>query len=504
MAESSRDEPQRVETRIPGLTLHVPVLDGEEPLLTLAHFVVETRCDDIPASVVEFAKRLAIDTLAVTIGGSSQEAIPELVDYVRECGGKEESHLPFYGGKYPASSVALALASMSRALDMGDVHMGWPEQDFSVIGHTAEYTLPTLLAVAGLAPRVSGKEFVTAFAVSTEVLVRIGAAANNTQSGSIMGLPGNFDQGGWFIFGAVAAAARLLRLNVEQTRNAFGMARCMTQTHDMKSMSPASHMVRVHHGFVAKNAIDVCRLAARGINGPHDAMLGYRGFLFAITRGLWPAKPELLTRNLGSIWFFTRTCIKPFSACKATHNAATAVLTLEDKHGFTGAEIAAIHVGVSPNTLELCCRPIEAKWNPQSDQNAQFSLPYVMGVVAFERHFMIDGFKAPMRARGDIRRLVANVTASVDPDVGTLDARVTVRLHDGREFSTYCNDCKGTATKPLGDAEWRARLHALRAYAACPISEEAADRLLDTLFNLERCNDIVRDLIVPLTPTARP
>jgi len=396
--------------------------------------------------------------------------------------------------------VALALASMSRALDMGDVHMGWPEQGFSVIGHTAEYTLPTLLAVAGLVPHLSGKEFLTAFAVGTEVLVRIGAAANNTQSGAIMGLPGNFDQGGWFIFGAVAAAARLLGLTIEQTRNAFGMARCMTQTHDMKSMSPASHMVRVHHGFVAKNAIDVCRLAARGINGPHDAMLGYRGFLFAITRGLWPAKPELLIRDLGKTWFFTRTCIKPFSACKATHNAATAVLTLEEKHGFTGPDIASIHVGVSPNTLELCCRPVEAKWNPQSDQNAQFSLPYVVSVVAFERRFMIDGFKAPMRAREDIRQLVAKVTAEVDPGVGVLDARVTVRLHDGREFSTYCNDCKGTPTMPLSDAEWRDRLLALCRYAACPIGEQTAEQLLDTLFTLEQSDDIVRDLLVPLTP----
>ncbi|MDR2188058.1 MAG: MmgE/PrpD family protein [Azonexus sp.] len=500
MTHVSSDEPRRIESRIPGLTLHIPVFDGEEPLLTLARFTVETRFEDIQPEVIEFAKRLVIDVLGVTIGGSAQETIPELVDYVRECGGKEESLLPFYGGKYPAASVALALAPMSRALDMGDVHMGWPEQGFSVIGHTAEYTLPTLLAASGLKSCVTGKEFLTAFAIGTEVLVRIGAAANNTQSGAFMGLPGNFDHGGWFIFGAVAAVASLLGLSVEQTLNALGMARCMTQTHDMKSMSPASHMVRVHHGFVAKNAIDVCRLAMRGINGPHDVMLGYRGFLFAITRGLWPAKPELLTRDLGKVWFFTHTCIKPFSACKATHNAATAVLMLEDEHGFTGPEIASIHVGVSPNTLELCCRPVEAKWHPQSDQNAQFSLPYVISVVAFERRFMIDGFKAPMRAREDIRQLVANVTADVEPGVGVLDAHVTVRLRDGQQFSIYCDDCKGTPTMPLSDTEWRERLLALCQYAACPIDALTANRLLDTLFALEGCENIVCDIIAPLTP----
>lgn len=486
--------------QIPGLTLHIPAMEGEDPLERLARFVVETRFEDIDSATIEFAKRLAIDTLGVTIGGSAQEAIPELVDYVRDMGGKAESHLPFYGGKYPSAAVGFALAPMSRALDMGDVHMGWDKYGFSVIGHTAEYVLPTLLACSGLKPRINGKEFLTAFILGTEVLVRIGAAANNTASGRILGLPGNFDQGGWFIFGAVAATAKLLGLDLEQTINALGMARGMTQTHDMKSMSPASHLVRIHHGFVAKNAIDVCQLAKRGINGPHDVMLGYRGFLFAISRGLWPVKPELLNKELGETWLFTHTCIKPFSACKATHNAATAVLTLMDRHGFSGKDIASMHADVGANTLELCCRPIEAKWNPQSDQNAQFSLPYVMSVVAFERRFMIDGFKPAMRAREDIRRLVANITATASPDINSLDARVTVRLHDGREFSMLCDDCKGTPTMPLTDAEWRERFRDLCAYSAHPIGPQAADALVERLFTLEQSADIVQDLLLPLTP----
>jgi len=502
MDYASSREPATVEAaKIPGLTLHVPILpDQVEPLTTLARFVVETRFEDLAPDVVDFAKRLATDVLAVTIGGSAQEAMPELVDYVREMGGKEECPLPFYGGRYPASSVALALASMSRALDMGDVHLGWPQYDFTTIGHTAEYTFPTLLAAAGACERVDGKEFLTALAVSTEVLVRIGAAANNTSAAKILGLPSNFDQGGWFIFGAVAGAARILGLTVEQTVNAFGMARMLTIGHDMKAMSPASHMVRVHHGFVAKNAIDACRLAKRGINGPQDVMLGYRGFLFAITRGLWPAKPELLTRDLGSEWYFTKTCIKPFSACKATHTAATAVLRLQEEHGFGGPDIASIHAEVTINALELTCRPVEAKWDPQSDQNAQFSLPYVMSVVAFEGRFMIDGFKPPMRAREDIRELVSNVTVVGDRTMTGLDSRVTVRLRDGREYTMFCDDCKGTPTMPLTDEEWRERLHDLSRYAAIEISTATADKLLDTLFALEESDDVLRDLVVPLMP----
>ncbi|MNZ84676.1 hypothetical protein D3C78_1034400 [compost metagenome] len=123
-----------------------------------------------------------------------------------------------------------------------------------------------------------------------------------------------------------------------------------------------------------------------------------------------------------------------------------------------------------------------------------------MSVVAYERRFMIDGFKPEMRAREDIRRLVANVTVESDSTVGVLDARVTVRLHDGREFSLYCNDCKGSPTMPFTDEEWRERLHYLCRYAACPISSATADHLLETLFHLEQCVDVVHDIIAPLTP----
>ncbi|MCY1308475.1 hypothetical protein D9M69_652100 [compost metagenome] len=53
---------------------------------------------------------------------------------------------------------------------------------------------------------------------------------------------------------------------------------------------------------------------------------------------------------------------------------------------------------------------------------------------------------------------------------------------------------------PLTDEEWRERLHDLCRYAACPIGSDTADRLLDTLFQLERSDDVVRDLVIPLVP----
>ncbi|MGE0385602.1 MAG: MmgE/PrpD family protein [Gammaproteobacteria bacterium] len=498
--DSSREPATLDAPGVPGLTVHIPTLTGEEPLEALTRFVLETRYEDIAPEVIEFAKRLFIDVLGVTIGGSSQESIPELVDYVRYLGGRPDSMLPFYGGRYPASSVALALAPMSRALDMGDVHLGWEKYGFSVIGHTAEYTAPTLLALLGRVPNATGKDLLAAFALGTEVLVRIGAAAYNTNSGRLMGLPGNFDQGGWYIFGAVAAAARLLGMDARQTLNALGMARGMTQTHDMKSMSPASHWVRVHHGFVSKNAIDACELALRGINGPRDVMLGYRGFLFAVSRGLWPVKPQLLLQDLGNEWFFTQTSIKPFSACKATHTGATGLQILKARHGFAADDIEEVCMDVSKNTFELVCMPEAAKWNPQTDQNAQFSLAHVAATVAIDGKLLIDGFQQEARDRPEIAALRKRIKAKIDPNIPVMDTRVSVRLKSGETHSMHCNDTKGSPSTPLTDLEWRDRFASLCRYSAYPVTRATADALLERLFTLEDSVDVVADIILPLTP----
>ena len=86
-------------------------------------------------------------------------------------GGKGKSTLPCYGGKkVPASMAGLAIGPMSRAMDMGDVH---ETEAF----HTSEYTLPALLAATGLKDKIPRKEFITAFIIGQDVLIRIGVAS---------------------------------------------------------------------------------------------------------------------------------------------------------------------------------------------------------------------------------------------------------------------------------------------------------------------------------------
>jgi 2-methylcitrate dehydratase PrpD len=107
---------------------------------------------------VEHCKRSILDTMAVTIGDSTMEAIPEMVSLIKDKGGKPETVIPFYGGKVPASEAGLALGPISYAMDFGDVH--------DEAAHASEHIFPALLAASGLKDRVTGEEFITPFATN--------------------------------------------------------------------------------------------------------------------------------------------------------------------------------------------------------------------------------------------------------------------------------------------------------------------------------------------------
>jgi len=155
-----------------------------EPMEELAQFVVETDYEDLPPEVVEYIKKLFLDTLGITIGGSLQKAIPEIVSLVKSWGGAEHSTILIYGGKVPAPNAAFAIGPMTRALDMGDTH---PQAC-----RISEYVVPALLPAAELRGGVSGKELITAYALAAELGGRIGVACHCSNTACAAGPKGNY------------------------------------------------------------------------------------------------------------------------------------------------------------------------------------------------------------------------------------------------------------------------------------------------------------------------
>ncbi|MEI2774883.1 MAG: MmgE/PrpD family protein [Tetrasphaera sp.] len=456
----------------------------EDPMGALCRFAVETRFGDLPPDVVEHAQYTLLDSMAVLIGGSAMEGVPAIIDLVKARGGAPESLLPFYGGRVPAAEAALALGPMPRAMDCGDLH--------EEAGHISEYVLSALLAATGLVPRVTGQQFLTAFVIGQETLVRIGAAYGVISSAIPAG-----DCGGHYILGAVAAVGSLLGLSREELLDAQGIARTMTQPHTMAIYAPATLMVRVHHGLVCQAAITACQLAQRGITGPREVLAGPTGLL---TTARWDTRPEFVTADLGTTWQATRITTKRHSACYFSHSSIDGILEQMTTHGFSADDIASIHLDISQSGWLAVCEPVSEKWEPRTVPQCQFSLPYVVAVAAHDGRVFVESYSATSRERGDVRELMTRISASVDPTMTSWGARVTTRLRDGRSITTEHNYVKGHPDLPLDRQDYIDKFWACVPYSAMPLPSGVGEQLIRDVLSMRDVQDLETALLMPLTP----
>jgi len=460
---------------------------NEDPMVTLCRMVVETSYEDFPQEVINFAKKQILDTLGITIGGSKMDGIPAVVELVKDLGGKQESHLLFYGGKVPAAMAAFAMAPMSRAMDMGDTHYE--------AGHGAEYTFPTLLAATGLKQNVTGKEFLNAFILAQELEIRVGMGYRFKS----LGLPAG-SNGGHYIFGPVAAVGKLLGFSLEELVNAQGIAKMMTQPHDSSMYNEGALMIRFHHGFIAQDAINVCLLTQRGISGPtKEIIAGPRGYysLFAKWGGI---SLDTVTNGLGKDWEMTKTSMKFYSACKCTHTAIDGVLDQMRRHQFSAEDIDHIKLEVGAVNWNVVATPLAEKWSPETVPQCQFSLPYIVATVVYNGGIFLDDYTQEARKRADVRNLMTKISADLDENLPPLGTRLIIYLKNGKRISGEYTIEKGHPDNPLTIEEVIGKFRKCIPYAAKSLDNKLVETVIENILNLENVGDVVRDMILPLIP----
>ena len=81
-----------------------------------AQYAANLKYEDIPADIREGTKRNILDTLAVTVAGSSQNnQYRALVELIKDSGGKEESTILGFGYRVPSWMAAFANAALNHS-----------------------------------------------------------------------------------------------------------------------------------------------------------------------------------------------------------------------------------------------------------------------------------------------------------------------------------------------------------------------------------------------------
>src|SRR4030042_701018 len=157
-------------------------------------------------------------------------------------------------------------------------------------------------------------------------------------------------------FGAATAASKLLKLDVEQIRNAFSLTLCQTTCSAELIYSSHSMIRAIRDSFSAKAGLLSALLAQKGITGFEHPFEEKAGLFNIDSKGKW--EPLSLTKELGKIFEGANVSFKPWPSCRGTHAYIDATLQLVEMHHLKPVEINEIRLPVSP-VNKMLCEPLE-------------------------------------------------------------------------------------------------------------------------------------------------
>ena len=451
----------------------------------LVDWAIKTRYEDLPNEVIEVVKRLTIDTLGITIAGSSAPGCKTVVELMKEWGGKPEATIATFGGKVPAPNAALANCMMARALDFGEVHEGGG-------GHLAETFVPVGFILAEYAKRrVSGKEYILAVALGAEVACRLRYALT-TYSGWVAET--------FAPFGIVISAGKFFDFYREQLMNGMGIAYCQCSC-NIQGVVTGALTVRLQQGLGAKAGLMAAILAKRGITGPRDVLEGTYGFYKVYGKNEYV--PARIGEGLGEKFAITQTSLKPYPCCKFTHAPIYATLQLVTEHDIRAEEIDHITVVTNSKGYNLCALG-NKKYTPESIVEAQFSIPYTVAAAAVRRKVFIDDFDEDAIKDPRVLAVSQRVKVIVDPELDKLPGitapnKIEITTKKGRRVAKEVEFVKGHPENPMNWEECEDKLRKCAPFSVRPLTGQAVDQIVDKVRALEDISDVTEiiRLLIP-------
>ena len=429
----------------------------------LAQYVVDAKYSEIPQDIRHEACRALINWLGCAIGTAHHETIACAIAAVAPFAGAAQAAVLGRKERLDILNAAFLNGTSSHVLDFDDTH----EKAI----HPSAPVYPAILAL-GEWRHVSGADFIHAFILGVEVECRLALSV----------IPDHYDIG-WHVtgtagvFGAAAAAGRLLGLNAQQMTWALGIA--ATQSSGLREMF-GSMCKSLHPGAAARNGLTAALLAERSFDSSECGIEAPRGWAHVLSTRF---DPHVITDGLGEHFELARNMYKPYPCGLVVHAVIDGCIALKRIHHIQPTDIERVELRVHPLVLELT-----GKKTPTTGLEGKFSV-YHSAAIGFifgranESEYADEVVRNP-----EVISLRDRVTATIDPAVNSyLGAYVTVTLNDGRVLEHHVPHALGTLQRPMSDADLEAKFRALVE----PVLPQARiDELIKLCWNVERLDDV--------------
>ena len=402
---------------------------------TLARFITESRFEALPEALRHEGRRSILNHIGCALGVARDPAVVTALEIMRESSGKAVASVYGQREKLGVMEAAFVNAIASNLLDYDDTHL-------RTVIHPSAPVAPAVFALAE-ETGATGAEVLHAFLLGGEVACRIGNAVS----------PGHYARG-WHItastgvFGAAAAAARLLRLSAEQTADALGIAASQSGS-IVENLATAAKNIGV--GNAARNGILAARFAARGYRAAPLSIEGPLGWARAMGD---EAQVKEITEGLGQRWEIACNTYKPYAAGIVFHAVIDACLELRETLGAMVAQIARVTVAGDALLLARGDRVV------RNERDTRVSIHHCAAIALALGRADVADFEMPAVQDTELAALRAKVVAECDASLPRGAARVTIALANGSTHQAYVEHPRGSAERPLSDAELAAKYRA--------------------------------------------
>jgi 2-methylcitrate dehydratase PrpD len=453
----------------------------------LARFALETKYEELPASIIEEVKLRFLDTIGITLAGSRHPSTLISLEVARHMGGKPDVSIIGHPDRTSSPLAAYVNGISAHAYEFDDFTP-------SAYTHMSVCVVPGSLAV-GEELGVSGRQLIEAFVLGFEVGTRIGRGMT----------PYLFNHG-WHpngilgSIGVAVAAAKMMELDLMQTRMAISIAASEASgvRKNVGSMGKAFH---VGHGV--RCGVFAALLAQRGFKVDPDIIegldvgKGHDRFGFVDTfNGIGNYRLERMIDALGEDWELgqNRTVVRLHPTASCSGASIDAMIDLAKKHDLKADQVERIELETTRECLTIACYP-----EPIDSHKARFCLPYMMAVSLVDRKAVIAQFTDERIKQDDVQSLMKRVKVSVPDDFerhhGTWgdegcnwgEMRLAVHLKDGQVLQTSRSHGRGWPENP---AKWK---DLAEKYADCAENILPAPRIEETMAminDLEKLPDV--------------
>ncbi len=435
-------------------------------MLKLATYIANAHRRALPAKVTERAKHHLLDTLAAMLSGSRLLPGRRAIEFIATQGGTPEAQVIGSNIVTTAINAALANGMHAHADETDDTY-------YLALVHPGCGVVPAALAVAER-ERAGGTALLRATVLGYDICARMSIALGIERFRE----RGHSTHSFGHMFGAAAAAAAILKLNVDQTR--YLLSYTAQQASGLSCWArDIEHIEKAFDfgGMPARNGVTSALMASMKFTGVEDVFDGDRSFFHA--HGL-TANPEKLVADLGRRYEIMNTSIKRWAVGYPIQAPLDAVMNLIEKHGITAGDVARVTITIDDQGARTVNQRTMASINIQ----------HLVAVMLLDGDISFASAHDDRRVRDPrVLKLKACIALQGSAALGrakTTQAIVEIETRDGRRLRHHTRAVRGTAANPMPRAEVEAKARDLLLPV---IGARRTTRLVDAIWHLERLRD---------------